>query len=1130
MSDGRVIIDITADTASYEKAVTELGARTQKRLQTVSGVLDKAGSALTKSITVPALGAATAVGSIFLTKGWNRLEAIDTAKSKLTGLGYTAADIDSIMNSALTSVKGTAYGLGSAATTAVGALAAGVKQGDDLTRVLRTIGDVATIAGGDFEGVATVFNKVMSKGKLQGDEILQLSERGVPVLQILAKHLGTTAEEVQQLASDGKISFATFEEAMRSAFGGAALASGESMRGTIENTWAAVSRVGAAFLEGGESGQGFFNILKPLLGELTDDIDGMSETAGEWGAAFGEVVLEGTTTIRELLALFDELSPSEKQQVIQLAAMAVAAGPLLKVGSKLVSGTGLLVSGLSKSAAVSNKAISTSKALTNAYQAQLQGQQRYIMAYDGCYKTVKQWDAGTQSYVKTSGRLKTALASTTTGAKVQAAASLASSKAMDVGKVAAKGFGTALKSIAPIAIISGIIALVSATASWIQKANTQTKATEGLTAAASGATIAIDEETGAITNLNNASASVNIDQMAQQHADLAQSITDTNQSMASSAGMLSSYGDTIGALADRSDLSEEEVASLKLAVEGMNDACGTSYTVAQDTDGAWRVMADGAIVAKDAILSLIDTQLAQIRLEAEKENYKAVYEQLTKDAEAYASAQANATSAQEALNAKLAELGDNRYIATTSGIIDLAAAEQDAFDTAQKGLAEVESQMGATQSASNRLEEQQKLTTMAMTEGANEILKIVDSNLQFKAAVQQSGVDLVAFTQSLIDMGFTAEQVAAMTPEQAAAMAQGWQSGSAEMLLACQNLGIEVPAALNAMGTAASLETYAAGLSAGQNFTNGLSSEAQNSVSAALNTVGLSSEAFGKLATLAGIKGDDAAIAFANQLAAGQVPAELAAKMSVQGAESGLASVNGLDPANDLASQFYTTLGSSSNLNASTNAGEDNANAGYEGVKSKEADFKTAGVHAGENFASGLSSTTGTARSAASAVMSAVASVMQFSVPDRGPFSGAEQGGKRSGRHLVQNIAAGILAENDALTKASIASATALQTGLESATAKIDIPIFDIPVGISLPGKELSELSAFGFEAALEDRSSRNSGQQDLQIDLSPVTEALERIEEQLEESTARTEEAYRHPVRVDFEGRQIGRVFREYV
>lgn len=1133
MSDGRVVIDITGDASRYEKEVQELGRRTQQNLSSLSGALSTAGGALSKYITVPAIGAASAVGTIFAVKGWNRLEAIDTAKSKLKGLGYTAGDIESIMNSALDSVRGTAYGLGDAATVAVGALASGVNKGDDLTRVLRTIGDVATIAGGDFQGVASIFNKVLAKGKLQGDEILQLSEAGVPVLQILAQHLGTTAEEVSKLASKGEIGFSTFEEAMRNAFGGAALASGESMRGTIENTWAAVSRVGAAFLEGGESGQGFFNILKPLLTELTGDIDGMSETAGEWGAAFGDVVLAGVDGLRELAAAFNSLYPFQKRQVVQLAAVAVAAGPVLKIGSKLVSGAGLLAGGLSKTAAVSNRVITASKALGSTYAKNLQAQSAYTRQVGNGATTFYKLNAATQTYTKTNASLKASLLSTTTGHKAQALAATAGGKAMDVAKVAARGLSTALKAVAPIAIVSGVIALVSWISDLAQKSATATAATEGLEAAASGASIAFNEETGAIESVGAAAQSVNIEKMAQEHADLARSITEANQSMAASTGMLTGYGDTVAALAGRTDLTEDEIASLKLAVEGVNDACGTTYTVAQDMDGAWQVMADGATVAKDAVLNLIDAQKAQMRAEVEAANYKSTYEQLTKDAETYASAQADVTSKQDALNAKLEELessGYDRYWTDQAGNVhDWAQAEQDALNTAQEALSEAEGQMGATQSAANRLEEQMKLTAMASAEGASEIFKLVDSNLQVKAAVQQTDTDLVAFTQALQDMGFTTEQVAAMTPEQAAAMAQGWQSGTQDMISACEELGIAVPETLQAMGEQAKAEAEKNGHDIGAGIASGLSAETEAIIGAALTVTGMTREQFDKLAAEAGAEGDEAVSAFAESIAAGAFPSQAAGKLNATFSGRGLGSVSGTDPGNKQAGQYYKALGSPSNMNASKRSGKADAQAGYEGISSKNRDFRKSGKHAGGNFASGLGAMVDAAARAARSVAGAVASILQFSVPKKGPFSGAEQGGKRSGMHLVQNIAAGMLAASRTnLKDATVATVGVLEGGIERAIDRLTAPTLEIPASVVLTPESLQALSGFSFSAAMEDRSGRDKGFPEAKVDLSPLTDALGRIEERIERATEKNEEIHRLPVKLDLSKRELKRKIKE--
>lgn len=180
-----------------------------------------------------------------LTKGFGRLQAIENAQAKLTGLGHDAGTVEGIMRDATAAVKGTAFGLGDAATASAAAVAAGVQPGQELQDVLTLMGDAATIAGTDFGSMATIFNKVKASGKLQGDEILQLSEAGIPILQFLAAELGVTAGEVSEMASKGQIDFATFASAMEAGLGGAAQSSGDTLQGAFANSMAAIGRFGA---------------------------------------------------------------------------------------------------------------------------------------------------------------------------------------------------------------------------------------------------------------------------------------------------------------------------------------------------------------------------------------------------------------------------------------------------------------------------------------------------------------------------------------------------------------------------------------------------------------------------------------------------------------------------------------------------------------------------------------------------------------------------------------------------------------------------------------------------------------------------------------------------------------------
>src|SRR5690606_619525 len=171
-------------------------------------------------------------------------------EGKLTGLGHSAKTVEKIMGNALSSVKGTAFGLDEASTVAASAVAAGIKPGQDLERVLKLVADAATIAGTDMGSMGAIFNKVAASNKVQMDVINQLHDAGVPALAALASEMGVTAEEASKMASRGEIDFATFSAAMESALGGAALSSGDTFAGAMANVGAALGRVGAGVLGG----------------------------------------------------------------------------------------------------------------------------------------------------------------------------------------------------------------------------------------------------------------------------------------------------------------------------------------------------------------------------------------------------------------------------------------------------------------------------------------------------------------------------------------------------------------------------------------------------------------------------------------------------------------------------------------------------------------------------------------------------------------------------------------------------------------------------------------------------------------------------------------------------------------
>lgn len=247
---------------------------------------DALGTAFKRGAVVAGAAVAGLVGTT-LVKGFQRLSSIENATAKLTGLGHSAAEVQTIMDNALASVKGTAFGLDEAATIAATTVAAGIKPGQDLEKTLQLVADAATISGGSLAEMGAIFNKVAASNKIQGDVIAQLNDAGIPIVQLLGKELGKTSAQVVDLASAGKIHFAEFQKAMEKGLGGAALASGGTTIGSWKNMIAALSRLGASALSG------IFPSIKVAFSKVGDYLDGLEQKYGGMFKRWGEKVSAG---------------------------------------------------------------------------------------------------------------------------------------------------------------------------------------------------------------------------------------------------------------------------------------------------------------------------------------------------------------------------------------------------------------------------------------------------------------------------------------------------------------------------------------------------------------------------------------------------------------------------------------------------------------------------------------------------------------------------------------------------------------------------------------------------------------------------------------------------------------------
>jgi tape measure domain-containing protein len=78
----------------------------------------------------------------------------------------------------------------------------------DVVPTLTAIGDaVAGLGGGKdkIEQVTLAIGQMQAKGKIQSDELLQLTEAGIPALKILADKYGVTTAQMQDMVTKGKV-------------------------------------------------------------------------------------------------------------------------------------------------------------------------------------------------------------------------------------------------------------------------------------------------------------------------------------------------------------------------------------------------------------------------------------------------------------------------------------------------------------------------------------------------------------------------------------------------------------------------------------------------------------------------------------------------------------------------------------------------------------------------------------------------------------------------------------------------------------------------------------------------------------------------------------------------------------
>ncbi|MEE9302824.1 MAG: tape measure protein [Thiotrichaceae bacterium] len=223
---------------------------------------------------------------------------------------------------------------------------------DPMAGSLQSLTDFnAKMGGGQLElsGIIMAVGQAWSKQKLQGEEALQLIERGVPVWDLLAKATGRTAVELQEMSSKGKLGRDVIKQlidVMGDDAKGAALALTKTWSGMISNLGVHWTRFKLLVMQNGLF-DWMSSKLEGLLKKLdqiasTGKLDKLARTAGEkikagfekaWDA--GKLFLE---VLEKLSVVLDKVAGvlGGYENVAKGVAL-IMAGPLIASVVALVS-------------------------------------------------------------------------------------------------------------------------------------------------------------------------------------------------------------------------------------------------------------------------------------------------------------------------------------------------------------------------------------------------------------------------------------------------------------------------------------------------------------------------------------------------------------------------------------------------------------------------------------------------------------------------------------------------------------------------------------------------------------------------------------------------------------------------
>lgn len=327
-------IKVNVDTSGAESKISGIAQKINSIGKGTSGgltgILSKAGPAglaiAGVTAAVAGLGAALgAAGDKFI--GYNaKMEQTDIAFTSMLG---SAQDAKIMMDQLRKFAADTPFEFEDIAPAAQQLKAFGF-EARDIIPTLTAVGNASAGLGRGTEGlkqIAFVMGQIKTTGKLMGQDVMQLSQLGIPVKDILAKNLGLAADQLSDIGNQGISADAAIKaltEGMNERFPNMMDKMSDSFSGMLSTINDNASQIL------GKIGEPLFNSMKNAIGKVRDVFDTALKNVNTKGLShiFDDLVPDGLA--KNISHLFNSIGQGISAVMPVIDNLSSALGDLFK--------------------------------------------------------------------------------------------------------------------------------------------------------------------------------------------------------------------------------------------------------------------------------------------------------------------------------------------------------------------------------------------------------------------------------------------------------------------------------------------------------------------------------------------------------------------------------------------------------------------------------------------------------------------------------------------------------------------------------------------------------------------------------------------------------------------------------